>query len=74
MDNADRVKQFLIDHPSQFYCDQCLSEEIPVLNAVQVNQITRPLRGVKPYRNGKMICVRCGGDRECVAYGSGPSL
>ena len=69
MDNADRVKQFLIDRSGQFYYNRCLSDEVPVLNTAQVNQITRPLRGVKPYRSGKMICVRCSGERECVAYG-----
>lgn len=73
MDNADRVEKFLTDHTGRFYCNRCLSDEVPVMNAAQVNLITRDLRGVTPYRGGKMICARCGDDRECIAYGSDPT-
>ena len=69
MDKTDRIEKFVTDHLGRFYCNRCLSEELLVLNASQVGQITRPLKSVIPYRHGKMICTRCGGDRECIAYG-----
>ena len=69
MDKTDRVEKFLTDHHGRFYCHRCLSEELLVLNASQVGQITRPLKSVIPYRHGKMICTRCRDDRECIAYG-----
>ena len=71
MDNADRIKTFLGAHPGQFYCDACLSiEAAPGLNRIQVNNLTRPLRHVTPYRKGTVVCARCGQVHECIAYGS----
>ncbi len=67
--HTDRVKQFLTTHPGRFYCNRCLGNAVGALTIFQVRQITRLLRGVRPYRSGKMICVRCGNDRECIAYG-----
>ena len=74
MDNADRIKKFLADHPGRFYCNRCLSDEVPVVNSTQANEVTRLLRGVAPYRHGKMMCCRCRGDRQCIAYGQEPPL
>ena len=74
MDNTDRVEAFLADHPGRFYCNRCLSDEILVLTIGQVSQVTRVLRDVSPYRQGKMICARCRGDRQSVAYGQEPPL
>jgi hypothetical protein len=74
VDNTDRVEDSLTDHLGGFYCNRCLSEEFLVLNASQVGQITRPLRSLIPYRHGKMICTRCRGDRDCIAYGHEPAL
>ena len=68
MDNADKLKAFLNARPSQFFCNRCLSEQVPVDNQVQVNQLTRPLRGIAPYRSGKVMCSSCNRDRECIAY------
>ena len=69
--NADRVTTFLAAHPGQFFCNECLSiEVVPRLNRIQVNNLTRPLRHVKPYRKGTVVCARCGEVRECIAYGS----
>ncbi len=69
--NVDRVKTFLAAHSGQFYCSGCLRIEIvPGLSKIYVNQLTRRLRNVKPYRSGKMVCFRCGKVRECIAYGS----
>ena len=66
---ADSVKQFLAAHPGQFYCNRCLSNEFGVMNRDQVGRVTQSLRDVEPYRRGKVICVDCGDDRECIAYG-----
>ena len=67
--NADRVKTFLAAHPDQFYCAACLSiEVVPGLSKIYVNQLTRALRDVKPYRRG-VVCVRCVKVRKCIAYG-----
>ena len=67
--NTDRVTTFLAAHPGQFYCNGCLSVEVPVPKPIQVNQLTRALHGVKPYRSGRVVCVSCGEVRECIAYG-----
>ena len=68
--NAYRVTTFLAAHPGQFYCDACLSiEAVPGLNRIQINNLTRPLRHVTPYRKGTVVCARCGEVHECVAYG-----
>ena len=68
--NADRVTTFFAAHPGQFYCNLCLSiEAVPGLNITQVNHLTRPLRTVKPYRSGRVVCVSCDEVRECIAYG-----
>ena len=68
VDNADRIKQFLVDHSGTFFCNRCLSVEAGVLNPVQVNQLTRPLRGLRPYRTGRVICSVCGEERACISY------
>ena len=69
--NVDRVKTFLAAHPGTFYCNACLSiEVVPGLSKWYVNQLTRRLHDVKPYRRGKLVCVRCGEVHECIAYGS----
>ena len=71
--NADRVTTFLAAHPGQFFCNACLSlEAVPSLNMTQVNHVTHPLRNVTPYRQGKVMCVSCDQDRECIAYGLRP--
>ena len=44
--------------------------EVPVPNDIEVNRLTGPLHGVKPYRHGRVVCFRCGKVRECIAYGS----
>ncbi len=68
--NTNRVTTFLAAHPGQFFCNACLSiEVVPGLNITQVNYLTRPLRTVKPYRSGRMVCVSCNEVRECIAYG-----
>ena len=67
--NTDRVATFLAAHPGQFYCNGCLSVEVPVRRPIQVNQLTRALHGVKPYRSGRAVCVSCGEVRECIPYG-----
>jgi hypothetical protein len=69
MDNAERVKVFLAERKGRFFCNRCLGETLYIHNSAQLNQATRPLRGVKPYRNGKVICHSCGQDRECIAHG-----
>ena len=68
MDNADRVKKFLADNPGKFFCNSCISDKAGITNPVQVNQLTRPLRGVKPYRSGSTMCSGCGETRECIAF------
>ena len=72
MDNhADRIKTFLIANAGRFYCNECLGiEAVPGLSNTQVSPLTRPLRDVKPYRSGKVVCVSCNEARECIAYGS----
>ncbi len=68
--NADRIKTFLAAHPGQFYCDWCLSiEAVPALKRIQVNNLTCPLRDIKPYRRGTVVCISCNEVRECIAYG-----
>ncbi len=68
--NTNRVTTFLAAHPGQFFCHACLIiEAVPSLNMNQVNNVTRPLRTVKPYRSGRMVCVSCNEVRECIAYG-----
>ena len=68
--NTDRVTTFLAAHPGQFYCNGCLRIEVPVPKPIQVNQLTRALHGVKPYRSGRVVvCVSCDEVRECIAYG-----
>ncbi len=68
--NTDRVATFLAAHPGQFYCNGCLRIEVPVPKPIQVNQLTRALHGVKPYRSGRVVvCVSCDEVRECIAYG-----
>ena len=68
--NVDLVTTFLAAHPDQFYCAACLSiEVVPGLSEIYVNQLTRALRDVKPYRRGKVVCVRCVKVRKCTAYG-----
>ena len=68
MDKAEIVKEFLATHPGLFYCNRCLGEEAGVTNTAQVNQLTRPLKGIKPYRVGSMTCNKCNKVRECIAY------
>ena len=51
-----------------FYCSSCLSQLLAIPNQTQLNQITRPLRNVKPYRAGKVSCSHCGHDRECISF------
>ena len=58
VDNTDRVETFLTEHPGRYYCNRCLSDELLVINATQVNHVTRSLQNVTPYRHGKMICAR----------------
>ena len=71
--DRDRVKTFFAAHPGQFFCNACLNiEAVPGLNMTQVNYLTRPFRTVKPYRNGRVVCVSCGEVRECIAYGLRP--
>ena len=72
--NVDRVKTFLAAHPGRFYCNGCLSIEVPVPKPVPVNQLTRALHGVNPYRHGRVSCFSCGEARECIAYGLGTGL
>jgi hypothetical protein len=68
--NTNRVATFLAAHPGQFYCNGCLRIEVPVPKPIQVNQLTRALHGVKPYRSGRVVvCVSCDEVRECIAYG-----
>ena len=67
--NVDRVTTFLAAHPGQFYCNACLSIEVPVADDIEFNRLTGPLHGVKPYRSGRVVCVSCGEVRECIAYG-----
>ncbi len=63
--NVDRVKTFLAAHPGQFCCNGCLSIEVGLgLSKIYVNQLTRRLRDVKPYRSGRVVCFRCGKVRE----------
>ena len=69
MDPADRVETFLTDHPGRFYCNRCLSDEIPVVTVGQVQRVTGLLGSVLPYRQGTMICARCRLDRQSIAYG-----
>jgi hypothetical protein len=69
MDNAQKVKDFLAANPGRFFCNRCLSDSLYLSNPTQVNQLTRPLRGIAPYRSGKMICHYCHQDRECIAHG-----
>ncbi len=75
--NVDRVKTFLAAHPGTFYCTACLSiEVVPGLSKWYVNQLTRRLHDVKPYRRGTTVCFSCGEVRQCIACGSrhaGPS-
>jgi hypothetical protein len=68
MDNAAIVKKFLADNRGRFFCNQCISQLAGITNPNQVNQLTRPLRDVKPYRGGTLICSTCGKERECIAY------
>jgi hypothetical protein len=71
--DRDRVKTFLAAHPGQFFCHACLIiEAVPSLNITQVTTVMRPLRNVTPYRRGKVMCVSCDQDRECIAYGLRP--
>ena len=74
MDPADRVETFLTDHPGRFYCNRCLSDEIPVVTVGQVQRVTGLLGSVLPYRQGTMICARCRLDRQSIAYGQEPPL
>ena len=68
--NADRVKTFLAARPGQFYCNECLSiEAVPGLNRTQVSRLIHPLREVRPYRRGRVVCVSCDQVSECIAYG-----
>ena len=73
--SADRVKTFLAAHPGQFYCSGCLSvEAVPGLSRGQVNRLLLPFRDVKPYRRGKVMCVGCDQELECIAYGLSTDL
>ena len=62
------MKQFLVDRPGQFFCNRCLNGEAGTTTAAQVTSLTRPLRGVKPFRSGQVSCSRCNDYRECIAY------
>ena len=68
VDHADRLKAFLASHKGKFYCNRCLSKEVGIKNPVQVNQLTRPLRGLKPYRHGKITCHECYKYRHCISH------
>ncbi len=68
VDNADQLKAFLASHKGKFYCNRCLSKEVGIKNPVQVNQLTRPLRGLKPYRHGKITCHGCHEYRHCISH------
>jgi hypothetical protein len=65
---AALMKQFLVDRPGQFFCNRCLNGEAGTTTAAQVTNLTRPLRGVKPFRSGTISCSRCNDYRECIAY------
>jgi len=68
VNNTEHVKNFLSAHQGQFYCNACLSEQAGILDPVQVNQLTRPWRGVKPYRTGPTVCSVCNQERRCIAF------
>ena len=72
--DGDLIETFLANHAGRFYCNRCLSDELLVFSATQVDQITRRLRSIPPYRHGTMICTRCRTDRLCIAYGPEPPL
>jgi hypothetical protein len=59
---------FLAAHEGLFFCNACLSEEAGVESPVEANKITKPLRGVKPYRHGKLMCSKCREDRHCTSF------
>ncbi len=68
VDNADQLKAFLASHKGKFYCNRCLSKEVGIKNPVQVNQLTSPLRSLKPYRHGKITCHGCHEYRHCISH------
>ena len=68
MDNASLVKDFLLKNQGQFFCNSCISDKTGITPPNQVNQLTRPLRGVKPYRSGFMTCSVCRQTRECISF------
>jgi hypothetical protein len=70
VNNAELMKQFLVDRPGQFFCNRCLNGEAGTKTSAQVSNLTRNLRGVKPFRSGSVSCSRCGAYRECIAYQS----
>ena len=68
--NADRVTTFLAAHAGTFFCNACLSIEVPVPKPIKVNQLIRALHGVTPYRSERVVCFSCGEVRESIACGS----
>ena len=69
MPNADDIKAFLLRNRGSYFCDGCLSNRTGIEPANQVNQLTRPLRGVPPYRFGdSVICSECRQERKCIRH------
>ncbi len=46
--NTDRVTTFLAAHPGTFFCNACLSIEVPVPKPIKVNQLIRIGDGAAP--------------------------
>lgn len=66
--SVQKVTNFLMQHPGEYYCDKSLSELTSVRPRQQVNQITRPLSVSPEYPRVETTCAHCGKRRTATAY------
>ena len=67
MDEAQRVKAFLVSHGGQGFCDDCLRKALHLRNIQAAQRASRTLaRNRISFSRQTMICGGCGNDRMAI--------
>ncbi|MEK4824580.1 hypothetical protein NSS71_08475 [Niallia sp. FSL W8-0951] len=63
MSNIESVLNFITKNPSQYYCDDCLSEVLSITPRQQINQICRKLEKGNTLIREVDQCSNCSKDK-----------